>query len=500
MTRTDVLIVGAGPAGLTLACDLARRGVRHRIIDAADSGFSGSRAKGVQPRTLEVFDDLGLVDDILERSLRYPLLGVHVGPLTIPWRMMARHEPTEDVPYPETRLIPQYDTDGCLRRRLEDLGGKVEFSTRLVAYEEETGSGGVVATVDGSQGEKPIRARYIVGADGGASAVRGQAGIAFVGDTDEGDRMIVADVVVEGLSRNRWHIWPRKAGRFVALCPLPGDRFQLMLRLKAGESPERDPAALDRMVREATGGAGLRVREVSWSSVFRPNVRLAERYRAGSAFLVGDAAHVHTPAGAQGLNTGVQDSYNLGWKLAQVLAGAPDQLLDTYEDERRPVAARVLGLSSELYQGISNRPLAAAKRGDEERQLRLSYHGGPLAGGTVGDESSAVRAGDRAPDARYRSRDGQNARLFDAFRGPQFTLLAVGDAAVDASATVEWPDAGTALEVVQIPTVGAASLMSTYGLQQPAHILVRPDGYVAFVATRDWQAALRRAIEQVGVQ
>lgn len=500
MTQTDVLIVGAGPAGLTLACDLARRGVRHRIIDAADSGFSGSRAKGVQPRTLEVFDDLGLVDDILDHSLRYPLLGVHVGPLTIPWRMMARHEPTEDVPHPETRLIPQYDTDACLRRRLEDLGGEVEFSTRLVAYEEKAGSGGVVVTVDGPRGEKTIRARYIVGADGGASAVRSQAGIAFVGDTDEGDRMIVADVVVEGLSRNRWHIWPRKAGRFVALCPLPGDRFQLMLRLKAGETPERDPAALDRMVREATGGAGLRVREVSWSSVFRPNVRLAERYRAGNAFLVGDAAHVHTPAGAQGLNTGVQDSYNLGWKLAQVLAGAPDGLLDTYEDERRPVAARVLGLSSELYQGISSRPLAAAKRGDEERQLQLSYRGGPLAVEIIGGVNSTVRAGDRAPDARYRGRDGHTVALFDAFRGPHFTLLAVGDAAVEALAGVDWPTGGAALEIVPVPTAGSSGVMSTYGLQRPAHVLVRPDGHVAFVATREWQEALRRAIGQVGVR
>ena len=493
MTDTDVLIVGAGPAGLTLACDLARRGVRHRIIDAADAGFSGSRAKGLQPRTLEVFDDLGLVDDILDHSLRYPLLGIHIGPVTVPWRMMARHEPTDDVPHPETRLIPQYDTDACLRRRLEVLGGAVEFSTRLVGYHDEEGGGRTVAIVVGPRGEETIRARYVVGADGGASAVRSHAGIGFIGDTDEADRMIVADVVVQGLARNRWHIWPRNAGRFVALCPLPGDRFQLMLRLKEGETPERDPAAIDRMVREATGRAGLRVRDVAWSSVFRPNVRLAERYRSGNVFLVGDAAHVHTPAGAQGLNTGVQDSYNLGWKLAQVVAGASDELLDTYEAERRPVAARVLGLSSELYQSISSRPLAAAKRGDEERQLQLSYRGGPLAVEIAGGADSAVQAGDRAPDGRYRRPDGHQGTLFDAFRGPHFTLLAVGDAAIEALGELEWPTGGAGLEMVPIPTAGSAGVVAAYGLQEPAHVLVRPDGYVAHVATRDWQTALRRA-------
>ena len=166
--------------------------------------------------------------------------------------------------------------------------------------------------------------------------------------------------------------------RFLALCPLPGEKFQLMLRLKPGETPDRDPAAISRLVHEASGRAGLRIREVFWSSVFRPNVRLVERYRAGNAFLAGDAAHVHTPAGAQGLNTGVQDAYNLGWKLAQVLAGAPQALLDSYQAERRPVAARVLGLSSDLYQKIGDRPLAAATRGDEERQLKLNYRDSPL--------------------------------------------------------------------------------------------------------------------------
>jgi hypothetical protein len=351
-----------------------------------------------------------------------------------------------------------------------------------------------VATVTGPSGEHTIEARFIVGADGGASPVRTQAGIDFVGDTDEGDKMIVADVRADGLSRDRWHIWPRSGGRFLALCPLPGEKLQLMLRLKPGETPDRDPAAIDRMVQQATGRAKIRIREVAWSSVFRPNVRLAEHYRSGNVFLAGDAAHVHTPAGAQGLNTGVQDSYNLGWKLAQVLAGAPAALLDTYEAERRPVAARVLGLSSELYRDISSRPLAAAKRGDEERQLQLTYRGGPLARQVQGDDRS-VQPGDRAPDARYRDRAGKTGRLFDAFRGSHFTLLAVGDAAHENAARLSWPAEGAELRIVAIPSGAAPGLIETYGIREPTHILVRPDGYVAYVARDDWQAALTTAAD-----
>jgi hypothetical protein len=190
---------------------------------------------------------------------------------------------------------------------------------------------------------------------------------------------------------------------------------------------------------------------------------------------------VHTPAGAQGLNTGVQDSYNLGWKLAQVLAGAPEELLDTYDAERRPVAARVLGLSSALYDDITKRPLAAAKRGDEERQLLLTYRGGPLAP-SVRDSSRPVTAGDRAPDARYHDRSGRTSTLFEAFRGPHFTLLVVGDDTLDETARGLWPEVGAELRVLQIPTSAAAGLMKTYGLRGPAYVLVRPDGYLAYLA------------------
>jgi hypothetical protein len=199
---------------------------------------------------------------------------------------------------------------------------------------------------------------------------------------------------------------------------------------------------------------------------------MVEHYRSHRVLLAGDAAHVHTPAGAQGLNTGVQDSYNLGWKLGQVLAGAPDALLGTYETERLPVAARVLGLSTQLYAGLERRRLSSLLRSDEERQLTLSYHGTPLAP-LAGARTEKLRVGDRAPDGRHGSE-----RLFDAFRGPHFTLLAF-----DCAPTVAWPSAGARLQTTTIPS-NAQQLRRDYGVTKPTHILIRPDGYIAHISDR----------------
>jgi hypothetical protein len=309
--------------------------------------------------------------------------------------------------------------------------------------------------------------------------------------------MLIADAAVDGLSRNRWHVWPRTGGRFVGACPLPhSDQFQLMIRLTPDETPELDEAALAARFRSLTG---LHLHDVTWTSVFRPNIRIVEHYRAGRVFVAGDAAHVHTPAGAQGLNTGVQDAYNLGWKLAQVIAGAPAGLLDTYESERQPVAARVLGRSTELYAGLDQRRLASLQRGDEERQIALSYHGGPLASAD-GAATTTLHAGDRAPDAPCAG-TGIN-RLFDAYRGPHFTLLAFGPDAAAAMPGLPWPTHGADLRRYKVVQTGPGNdhlgdasglVSSTYGITGDALILVRPDGYLASIITADWAAAFAAA-------
>lgn len=516
----DVLIIGAGPTGGALAIDLGRRGHTVRLVDASPGAFDGSRAKGIQPRSLEVLEDLGALEGVLTHGSTYPLMGIHLGPATVPWRMFKNRPPRPGVPYPNTWLISQQSTNAALHVRARRLGILPEFSTTLTALAQD--EEGVTATLAlDDDGEEPrtetVTARYLVGADGGSSTVRRSIGIPFQGSTDEADRVILFDAVTSGLSRNRWHVWPGLGKTFVSACPLPSsDLFQWMIRIRADEdAPDLSRAALTARLADRIGAKTARIGEIAWTSVFRPNVRLARSYRSSRVFLAGDAAHVHTPAGAQGLNTGLQDSYNLGWKLSQVLHGAPESLLDTYEAERQPIAAAVLGLSTEKYDGLGTLDLKSITRGDAEQQLGLHYHGGPLAP-VDAPATSALRVGDRAPDARVSAQTGGDRRIFDTFAGPHFTLLAAGTGAADDAIRLAWPDTGAALVrvIVAADDAAAANLgvgvsggaradhvlidrggefADMYGISGDTLILVRPDGYIGAVAQSDRVDSIRKA-------
>ncbi|MFE2015213.1 FAD-dependent monooxygenase [Streptomyces sp. NPDC059491] len=487
-TDTDVIVVGAGPVGLALTLDLVRRGVSVRLLERDGARFEGSRAKGIQPRTLEVLDDLGLADAALAAGGAYPPMGLHLGPWTTAWQMHATAPETAGTPYADLLLLPQYATADLLRAAVEHLGAGVEYGARAVAVTQEDDLC-AVRLHDG----RLLTGRYVVGADGGGSTVRKAAGIAFEGSTDETDRMILVDAAVDGLGRDHWHVWPRARGRSVAACPLPGgDRFQVMIKVRPGEADTAEDlteTALATLFRRRVGRS-LALRDVSWSSVFRPNVRLAARYRHGRLLLCGDAAHVHTPAGAQGLNTGVQDAHNLGWKLQQVLAGAADSLLDSYEAERRPVAARVLGRSTELYEGLRRPRPGRLTRGHDEHQLDISYFGGPLAPADT-PRTAALRCGDRAPDAPLPQPTPTAQRLFDLYRGPHFTALAFGDRAATATGRLPWPAAGaplrrhTVLNRTTPRTPEEEALLTAYGITEDTVLLVRPDGHVGAVAPVD---------------
>lgn len=493
----DVTVIGAGPVGLALTLDLARRGIPVRVVEREEKRFQGSRAKGIQPRTLEVLDDLGLADAARAAGGAYPPLGLHVGPFTKAWQMHATAPDSAGTPYPDVLLLPQYATTALLHDAVERLGVRVDFGARAVeiTQDEETCT---VRLEDG----RVLGSRYVVGADGGSSIVRKAAGIAFEGTTDETDRMILVDATVDGLSRGHWHIWPRLRGRGIAACPLPGDagRFQIMIKIRPDDPVDLTGTALAALLRRRAG-TSLTLRDITWSSVFRPNIRLAERYRDGRLLLCGDAAHVHTPAGAQGLNTGVQDAHNLGWKLQQVLAGADDALLDSYERERRPVAAQVLGRSTELYEGLRRTRPSGLTRGPDEHQLGISYFGGPLAPSDT-PRTANLRCGDRAPDAvlpraTERTRvtgatgamgetatTGSASRLFDLYRGPHFTALAFGAGAATALARLPWPPGGvplrrhTVLPHTTPRTPDEAALLTAYGITEDTVVLVRPDGYI----------------------
>jgi 2-polyprenyl-6-methoxyphenol hydroxylase-like FAD-dependent oxidoreductase len=502
----DVLIVGAGPVGTTLAIDLFRRGLSFRIIDKAPSSFDGSRAKGIQPRTLEVMQDLGVLPDILEKSTNYPLLGVHLGPFTIPWRMMSDGPRTSDIPFPNIQLIPQFHVDGALHARLKSMGHTVEFDTELTNITQDNEK--VTVTVSTPKGSEEIFALYVVGSDGGASPVRRITDIGFTGTTHEEDRMIIVDAPTTGLSKDRWHIWPGKSGQFIAACPLPhSDLFQWIIRLSPEEQPNLELSALNSRIQKRIRNPKIVMHDMQWTSVFRPNIRLADHYRVGRIFLAGDAAHCHTPAGAQGLNTGIQDSYNLGWKLEQVLAGADSSLLDSYEAERQPIAAAMLKFSTKKYEGIAKLDPASFRRGKDEKQLLLTYRSGPLV-----DNSSAktktLRAGDRAPDAELRSADGSIGRLYENFIGPHFTAIAYGKEAVFALTKLKWPAIGTPLRSICIDVpddekVGATfsdvsnTFKKAYGLTTDTLLLIRPDGYIGHIAVESMALTTQRVISEL---
>src|SRR5258708_28159102 len=416
---TDVLIAGAGPAGLVLGIELARRGVAFRLIEQRTEPLQASRGKGSPPRTLEIFEDIGALPGYLEISGPYPPLCMLKGDTVIGERPFnVQIDPTPDIPYPNMIMAPQWRTDAVLRATLHAHGGEVEDGVELRSFEQD--GGGVTATLLAAGQSSNVRAKYLVGADGGRSVVRTALEINFPGEAMAARRIIFGDICVDDLARDKWWIWETEHGP-VGLCPLPHvDAFQLMIPLADNEEPEISEASVIALFQSRTGRTDLRMHDATWLSLFTPSLRLADAYRKKRVFIVGDAAHVHPPTGAQGLNTSIQDAYNLGWKLARVLRGeATDSFLSTYEPERRPVAAQVLDVAGGLTRGGDGTVQA---RGRQTQQLDINYRGSTL---TVdrGRSGRSLVAGDRAPAATYKAADGTPRRLFEDLRGPQSTLL-----------------------------------------------------------------------------
>lgn len=345
---TDVLIVGAGPTGLSAACVLRKAGVDVVVIDAHSEGANTSRAAVVHARTLEVLEAIDMSDELIREGLVVPEFTVREKNRTLV-RLDFSGLRTA---YPYTLMIPQWRTEHLLQVRLGELAGEVCWKTRLTALPSRDGMR--VAEVRREDGRtEQITARYVIGADGSHSSVRAEAGIPFRGNSYPA-QFVLADITLRWpLSRTEVQLFFGRDG-LVVVAPLPGGRHRIVATVH--DAPERPDIADVQQILDARAPSGSVVEAMHWSSRFLVQHRLADRYRAGNVFLVGDAAHVHSPAGGQGMNTGIQDALDLASRLVEVVAGrATDQSLDEYETRRRPVAAGVIRLTDRMTRAATVR-------------------------------------------------------------------------------------------------------------------------------------------------
>ncbi len=331
----DVLVVGAGPTGMMLAGELWRRGVRARVIDKAPAPTTQSRAIAVHARTLEICDELGIADELIARGVRVGGVAMHAGGKPLVQIELG----ALDTKFPFVLSISQVETEGVLRALLARRGGSIERDVELVSLAQD--AGGVDATLRGPAGEERVRAKWIVGCDGAHSATRKALGAAFTGHTYE-ETFLLADVKIA---------WDEPTSRIstffaqdgIAACfPMLDGRWRVIITAaeSLGDKPTLDEVSAlvaKRCARPVT------LEDAVWIAPFRIHCRQVERYRHGRVFLAGDAAHIHSPIGGQGMNTGIQDAHNLAWKLALAIRGhAGDTLLDSYQAERHAIGKDVL--------------------------------------------------------------------------------------------------------------------------------------------------------------
>ncbi|WP_035791948.1 FAD-dependent monooxygenase [Kitasatospora mediocidica] len=521
MFDTDVLVVGAGPVGLTAAAELRRRGVECRVVDRLAAPQLYAKAVGVQPRTLEIWDAMGLARQALDGALLLRGQLVFVDGRQVS-RLELELELAPDVPY-RFAALPQYATERLLADCLVSHGGGVERGRELVSLDQD--ADGVRAVIRSPEGVETVRCRYLVGCDGAHSVVRRALGLSFEGGAFD-EQYMLGDVELD------WDMPPGYAVRAtrrdpvggpddILVCiPLPGHgRYRMSMLvppelgvaehggaggtgvrhgLDSANAPELHQlqAVLDRLAPRPATASALR-----WSSAFRISHRLVDRYRVGRVFVAGDAAHIHPPTGAQGMNTGIQDAYNLAWKLALVLHLVADEsLLDSYHAERHPVGEEVVGRTvRHARAGIEADPGSVRTLLRREAQLLVGYPDSPLSEPPGEVPAAGPAPGERAPDCGGLLRDlaGYRMRLFDLLRGPRHTLLLYGgadarpavldDCAAEAVAAAHGLldvyavlAPGARLDGLRMPVVHDAdgAFRAGYGARDGEAFLVRPDGYL----------------------
>ena len=513
--RLDALVVGAGPTGLTMACELLRRGLKIRVVDSSPGPSKHSKALVLHVRSQEVFEQMGLAGAVQAR-------GTAPGTVTL----MSTAGPLASFQFPPfpgrfegPRMLDQSTTEALLTARLAELGGVVERGSKLVAYRES--ASGVTATIATPEGEQEVEAAWLLGCDGAHSAVRRLAGIPFEGLPYE-DMFDQADLKIRWRDgerpANSAFMLLRDAGA-AAVLPLPDGRHRIVCI--GGEHPQDEPTLAYFQAILAQFFPDAEAHDPDWIVRFRLHLRMVPRMRERRAFVAGDAAHIHSPAGGQGMNTGIQDAFNLAWKIALAQRGAAATLLDSYDKERHAVAGKILRLSDTIFkQALARNPVMRALRGAAIRvmvpraalrrrmaatlsQTRISYAGA----GTCVDARRWPRRGpapgDRAPDLA-----GATPPLMIALAAtPWFTLVVFpgtsGARGSDAAAEIaaRWPGLVRVVRVVQgtcpeghvatdLVYDAAGELDDVYAPRGAELCLVRPDGHIGARAPLAQAAAL----------
>ncbi|WP_434415660.1 FAD-dependent monooxygenase [Nannocystis pusilla] len=501
MAAIDVLVAGAGPTGLTMACELRRFGLTVRVVDPAPRTTEHSKALVVHARTREVFEAMGLRAAVEAEAEALMAVQVYFETQLLGTLDVARFGP--DVPRPV--FLDQSATERILAEHLGHLGGAVDRGLRLLSFRDEGSQ--VVATIGGDDGRtESVTARWLIGCDGSHSAVRHGLGLPFEGSAYE-DMFDQADLKI------RWDRPPglgcgflRPAG-LVVFAPLPRGRYRIIAMGGDGHGPEPTLEMFQKLADELVPGAVLY--DPEWILRFRLHHRMVPRMAVGSVFLAGDAAHIHSPAGGQGMNTGIQDAFNLAWKLAMVARGAArPELLATYDAERLPVARRTLEMTDRLFRGATSRRTmmlrklivgtALRSRALQQRMARrmsqtgVSYRESPAVIDARGWSRRSPKAGDRAPAAMLRAGDATvSLHALVASEAKMTLLLMHGSSRSQALAIAgrelaeKWGRSLVVRDLVlgtgDAETLGdpSGAVVRGWRVRGPELVLLRPDGHIA---------------------